>query len=159
MGYSLFGTFNCVCNYLNWRHPLVLLSIFSFWTKNSVQCLWIWRGLVTNVLYNGQCRAWRSHFLNIIGCCNFIQAKSQQWSIAPDYSYKTWTTNREAPRAYTQPEGIGYLVGTVSRGRSNFVIFWTKIWPAEQPKAMNDTPSEQFLTYSRARRSVFLLVQ
>ena len=36
----------------------------------------------------------------------------------------------KVPRAYTQPEGIRYLVGTVSRGRSNFINFWTKIWPA-----------------------------
>ena len=36
--------------------PLVLSN-----TKNSVQCQWIWRDLVTNVLYDGQCRAWQSH--------------------------------------------------------------------------------------------------
>ena len=64
-------------------------------------------------------------------------------------------TNREAPHAYTQPEGIGYLVGTVSCGRSNFVNFWTKIWPAEQLKAMNDTPNGQLLTCLRARQRVF----
>ena len=34
----------------------------------------------------------------------------------PDYGYKIWRTDREAPCAYTQPEGIGYLVGTVSHG-------------------------------------------
>ena len=36
-----------------------------------------------------------------------------QCSLASDYGYKRWSTNREAPHAYTQPEGIGYLVGTV----------------------------------------------
>ena len=65
-------------------------------------------------------------------------------------------TNREALCVYTQPEGIGYLVGTVSCGRSNFVNFWTKIWPAEQLKTTNDTPDGQFLMYSRARQSDFL---
>ena len=48
---------------------------------------------------------------------------NSQCSLAPDYGYKRWSTDREAPRAYTQPEGIGYLVGTVCRGRSNFVNF------------------------------------
>ena len=40
--------------------PLVLsiASIFFFFLK----CLWIWRDLVTNVLFDGQCRAWQSHF-------------------------------------------------------------------------------------------------
>ena len=56
--------------------PLVISSIFFFWTKNSVQCLWIWRDLVTNVLYDGQCRAWQSHFKNIVGGCNFTEARS-----------------------------------------------------------------------------------
>ena len=46
---------------------------------------------------------------------------NSQCSLAPDYSYKRWSTDREAPRAYTQPEGIDYLVGAVCRGRSNFV--------------------------------------
>ena len=58
--------------------PLVISSIFFFWTKNSVQCLWIWRDLVTNVLYDGQCRAWRTHFKNIVGCCHFTEAKSRE---------------------------------------------------------------------------------
>ena len=48
---------------------------------------------------------------------------NSQCSLAPDYGYKRWSTNREAPRAYTQPEEIGYLVGTVCHGRSNFVNF------------------------------------
>jgi len=48
------------------------------------------------------------------------------------YGYKWWSTDREAPCVYTHPEGIGYFVGTVFHGRSNFVNFWTKIWPAEQ---------------------------
>ena len=77
---------------------------------------------------------------------------NSQCSLAPDYSYRRWSTDREAPHVYTQPEGIGYLVGTVCHGWSNFVNFWTKIWPAEQ---LNDTPDGQFLTYSRARWGVF----
>ena len=44
-----------------------------------------------------------------------------QCSFAPDYGYKGWSTDREVPRAYTQSKGIGYFVGTVCRGRSNFV--------------------------------------
>ena len=72
-----------------------------------------------------------------------------------NYGYKRWSTNREPHRAYTQPVGISYLVGTVCRGRSNFVNFWTKLWPAEQPRATSDSPDRQFLTYSRAWRSVF----
>ena len=44
---------------------------------------------------------------------------NSQCSLAPDYGYKRWSTDRETPRAYTQPEGIGYHVGTVSHGRSN----------------------------------------
>ena len=80
---------------------------------------------------------------------------NSQCSLAPDYGYKRWSTDREAPRAYTQSEGIGYLVGTVCRGWSNFVNFWTKIWPAEQPRTTSDTPYRQFLTYSRAKRSIF----
>ena len=43
---------------------------------------------------------------------------------------KRWSTNREAPHAYTQPEGIGYFVGTVCRGRSNYVTFEPK---SDQP--------------------------
>ena len=27
------------------------------WTKKSAQCVWIWRDLVSDVLYDGQCRA------------------------------------------------------------------------------------------------------
>ena len=41
--------------------PLVVSNIY-FWTNNCVQYLWIRRDLVNNVLYNGQCRAWQSHF-------------------------------------------------------------------------------------------------
>ena len=48
---------------------------------------------------------------------------NSQCSLAPDYGYKRWSTDREAPRAYTQPKEIGYLVGTVCCGRSNFVNF------------------------------------
>ena len=39
---------------------------------------------------------------------------NSQCSLAPDYGYKRWSTDREAPRAYTQPEGIGYLTETLS---------------------------------------------
>ena len=28
---------------------------------------------------------------------------NSQCSLAPDYGYKRWSTDREAPRAYTQP--------------------------------------------------------
>ena len=79
---------------------------------------------------------------------------NSQCSLALDYGYKRWTTDRGAPRAYTQPEGIGYLVGTVYCGRSNFVNIWTKIWPAEQSRVTSDTPDWQFLTYSMARWSL-----
>ena len=81
---------------------------------------------------------------------------NSQCSIALDYGYKRWSTNREPHRAYTRPEWISYLVGTVCCGRSNFVNFWTNIWPAEQPRATSDSPDRQFLTYPRARRSDFL---
>ena len=59
--------------------PLVLLSMF-FWTKISVQYLWIWRDLdlVTNILFDEQCRAWQSYFKNIVGCCNFKEEKSRE---------------------------------------------------------------------------------
>ena len=46
---------------------------------------------------------------------------NSQCSLAPDYGYKRWSTDRKAPSVYTQPEGIGYLVGAVCRGWSNFV--------------------------------------
>ena len=49
----------------------VLSSISCFEPKNSIQYLWIWSNLVTNVLYDGQCRASQSHF---IGC--FTEVKS-----------------------------------------------------------------------------------
>ena len=91
-----------------------------------------------------------------LGCVLRSKRGTSQCSLAPDYGYKRWSTDREAPRAYTQPEGIGCLVGTVSRGQSNFVSTWTKIWPAELPKVTNDTLNGQFLTYSRARQSGFL---
>ena len=62
MGYSLFITFNCAWDdtplTLNWPDQVVV----------SIR-----RDLVTNILYDGQCRAWRSHFF--IGCCNFTEAK------------------------------------------------------------------------------------
>ena len=79
-----------------------------------------------------------------------------QCSIAPDYGYKRRSTNREALHAYTQPEGIGYLVRVMFYGRSNFGNFWTKIWLSKQPKATNDTLDRKFSTYSRARRRVLL---
>ena len=57
--------FNCKCN-----------RVSIFWTKNGVQYLWIWRDVVTNFLYDGQCRAWRSHFFfNSVRCCNFSRRK------------------------------------------------------------------------------------
>ena len=80
------------------------------------------------------------------------ECSNSQCSLAPDYGYKRWSTDKQAPHAYIEPDGIGYHEGTVFHGRSNFVMFWTKIWPAEQP---NDTPNEQFLTYLGARWSVF----
>ena len=79
-----------------------------------------------------------------------------QCSIAPDYGYKRWSTNRDALHAYTPPERIGYLVQAVFYGQSNFVNFWTKIWPSKQPKATNDTLDRQFSTYLRARWSILL---
>ena len=66
---------------LNWHQlwSLVLSSIFFFEPKIAFSIyVWIWRDLVTNVLYDGQCRAWRSHFLNIAGCCNFTEMKSRE---------------------------------------------------------------------------------
>ena len=69
--YCLFINFNCMrTNNFLWSSQLV----FSFWTKNSVQYLWIRRDLVTNVVYNWQC--W---FLNIVGCCNLQRQKS--WGV------------------------------------------------------------------------------
>ena len=46
-----------------------------------------------------------------------------QCSIAPDYGYKRRSTNREALRMYTQPEGMGHLVRVMFYGRSNFGNF------------------------------------
>ena len=48
---------------------------------------------------------------------------SEGLAIAPDYGYKRQSTNREAHRAYTQPEGMGYLVRVMFYGRSNFGNF------------------------------------
>ena len=80
-GYSLFITFNCACTqttlYGLWTGTISAVKFF-FSTKNSDQYLWIRRDLVTNVLYDGQCRGRRSHFLNITGCCNFTEAKSHE---------------------------------------------------------------------------------
>ena len=72
------------------------------------------------------------------------------------HGYKRWSTNRKAPHAYTQPEGIRYLARAVFYGRSNFANFWTKTWSSKQPKAMNDTLDRHFSTYSRSRRRVLL---
>ena len=55
-----------------------------------------------------------------LGCVLRSKHDHSQCSLAPDYDYKRC---REALRVYTQPERTGYLVGTVSRGRSNFVNF------------------------------------
>ena len=56
------------------------------------------------------------------GCAGrVISTRYFQWRfkvIAVDYVYQRWSTNRDPHRAYTQPEGRGYLVGTVCRGRS-----------------------------------------
>ena len=51
---------------------------------------------------------------------------SLQCSIAPDCGYKRRSTDREALHAYTQPEGIGYLVRSVFYGQLNYANFWTK---------------------------------
>ena len=76
-GSSLFVTFNCACAwtilYRLWTDAISAIEYVL--TKNS---LWIWWDLVTNILFNGQCRAWRSHFKNIIGFCNFTEAKSRE---------------------------------------------------------------------------------
>ena len=52
---------------------------------------------------------------------------NSQCSLEPDYGYKRWSTDREAPHVYTQPKEIGYLVATVCRGQPNFVNFRIKI--------------------------------
>ena len=57
-----------------------------------------------------------------LGCVLRSKRDNSQCSLVPDNSYKKWCTDREAPRAYTQPEGIGYLVRTVCRGRSNLKL-------------------------------------
>ena len=51
-----------------------------------------------------------------LGCAVHSKRDNLQCLIAPDYGYKRWSTDREATLVYTQPEGIGYLVGTVSMG-------------------------------------------
>ena len=56
---------------------------------------------------------------------------NSQCSLAPDYGYKRWSTDREAPCAYTQPEGIGYLVGTALMGGQTLKTFEPK---SEQPR-------------------------
>ena len=58
---------------------------------------------------------------------------NSQCSIAPDCGYKRWSTDREAPHACTQPEGMGYLVRAVFYKRSNLRTF--------EPKS--DHPSNQ----------------
>ena len=72
--------FNCACTwtilYGLWTDTISTVEYHFFWTKNSIQYLWIRRYLFTNVLFEGQCRAWQSHFLNIIGCCSFTEVKS-----------------------------------------------------------------------------------
>ena len=72
------------------------------------------------------------------GCVPHSKCDNSRCSLAPDYSYNRWSTNREAPCAYTQPEGIGYLVGTVCRRWSNFEPKSDR--SAEQPRATSDTP-------------------
>ena len=42
-----------------------------------------------------------------LGCVPCSKCNNSQGSIAPDYCYKRWSTDREAPHVYTQPEGIG----------------------------------------------------
>ena len=64
MGYSLFVTFNSTCaQMIFYGLPSDTISAVEyFWTKNSIQYLWIWKDIVTNVLYDGQHRVWWSHF-------------------------------------------------------------------------------------------------
>ena len=62
--------FNCACaqttvHGLNFELMRLVQSSVFFLTKNSVRDR---RDLVTNVLYDGQCRAWRNHSLNIVRC-------------------------------------------------------------------------------------------
>ena len=67
-GYSLFMTFNCACTrmtLMNFELMWLVLSNIFFWTQNSAQYL-LQRDLGTNVLYNGQCRAWWSLFFLIM---------------------------------------------------------------------------------------------
>ena len=51
--------FNCSCAWMMlyelWTEAISVVE-YLFWTKNSIQHLWIWRDLVTNVLYDGLCR-------------------------------------------------------------------------------------------------------
>ena len=47
--------------------------------------------------------------------------------VIPEYGYIRWSTSREAPHVYKQPEGIRYLVRVVFNGWYNFASFSTKI--------------------------------
>ena len=58
--------FNCACAQTTpWTDAIGAVEYLFFWPQNSIQYLWSRRDLVTNILYNGQCRAWRSNFWGI----------------------------------------------------------------------------------------------
>ena len=79
-----------------------------------------------------------------------------QCSIAPDYGYKKWSTNREALNAYTQPEGIGYLVRAIFYEWSNLQTFEPKSDHASNQLFKNEEQYSRSTVskYSRARWSV-----
>ena len=60
-----------------------------------------------------------------LGCAMCSKRDNLQCLIAPDYDYKDGALIERhlLTLVYTQPEGIGYFVGSVSNGRSNFYNF------------------------------------
>ena len=53
------------------------------------------------VLYDGQWRAWRSYFLNIVCCCNFKEAKSRE--VCTVYQTTSYFSKTERPRPELYP--------------------------------------------------------
>ena len=78
-GYSLFVTLNCACarTILFELTPLVLSSVV-FWTTNSAQSFTDLKRPSYQRTVQRTMEGLTSHFLNIIGCCNFTEAKIRE---------------------------------------------------------------------------------
>ena len=77
-GSSLLVTFNCACAWMIlyglWTDVISAIEYRSFEPKIAFSVY----GSSYQRTDDEQCRAWWSHLKNIIGCCNFTEAKSRE---------------------------------------------------------------------------------